>query len=97
VVFLVPKPPLNGFKGAAAVPSASNFARGNSESFFFVLTAEEAVLRVAKDLMTTRGREGRGESLHDATRRATIHPGEVVVVDAVVAEMRGVRMRDDGV
>ena len=94
---LVPRPPLNGSKGAAAVPPTSNFARGNSEAFFFVLIADRAALRVAKDLVTLRGREGRGESLHDARIRATMHSGEVVAEDAVVAEMREAWMCDDGV
>ena len=95
--FLVPRPPLNGSKGTAAVPLASSFAWGNSEGFFFVLIADEAALRVAKDLVTLRGRKWRGESLHDATIRATMHSGETVAKDAVVAEMREAWMCDDGV
>ena len=87
---LVPRPPSNGSKDAAAVPSASSFARGNSESFFFVLTAEEAAFRVAKDLVIPRGRREQGESLYSATKRATMHPGKRVAEDAVVAELRGV-------
>ena len=95
--FLVLMPPLNGSKAAAAVPPVNNFACGNSESFFLVLTADDADLRVAKDLVTPGGREGRGESLHDATIRATMHSGEIVAEDAVVAEMRETWMCDDGV
>jgi hypothetical protein len=87
VDFLIPRPPLNGSKDAAAVPSASSFARGNSESFFFVLTAEEAAFRVAKDLVAPRARGERGESLHNATKRASMHPEERVTGDAVVAEV----------
>lgn len=85
--FLVPRPPLNGSKGAAAVPSGSNFARGNSASFFFVFTAEVA-FRVAKGLAVPIGREEQGESLRNATKRATMHPKKRVAADAVVAEIR---------
>lgn len=94
---LIPSPPSNGSKGAEAVPSASNFARGNSEGFFLVLTAEEAAFRVAKDLVTPRAREEQGKSLRDATKRTTIHPKETVAEDAVVAGMRKVWVCDDGV
>ena len=94
---LIPRPPSNGCKGTATVPSASNFARGNSESFFLVLTAEEAAFRVAMDLMTPRGREEQGESLRDTRKQTTMHPKEAVAEDAVVAGMREVWVRDDGV
>jgi len=97
VDLFIPRPPSNGFKGTAAVPSTSNFVRGNSESFFFVLTAEEAPFRVAKVLVTPGGGGERGESLDNATKRATMHSKETVAKDAVVAEVREVRMRDDGV
>lgn len=95
--FLIPRPPSNGSKGTGKVPSASNLALGNSESFFFVLTAGEAALRVAKDRLIPRGRGEQDESLDNATKRRTMHSKERVAEDAVVAEMRGARVRDDGV
>lgn len=91
--FLIPRPPSNGSKGVATVPSASNFTRGNSENFFFVLTTVKA-FRVARDLVAPRGREERDESLHNATN---MHPRARVTEDAVVAEVRVMRLRDDGV